>query len=90
MIQVIRDIGTVLIAVIVVLTLALIILYDTVNGKPFNIPAELYAIATLVVGFFFGQHATANGAASSRLTAAATAAQIAAQTSAAAPQSPTQ
>lgn len=74
--ELLRNIGALFIALAVVITLCLIVLYDVSNDKPVAIPVELAAPATLIIGFFFGQHATVSGVNGAVQTASKTAAEI--------------
>lgn len=78
-----RDVVAAALALILVLTFCLVILYSVVNGKGVDVPPVLQDLVFAVTAFFFGTHANGNGADSARKSAAATAAQIASQTIAA-------
>jgi hypothetical protein len=78
-----RDLGAFIIALILVATFCSIVIVDTIQSKPLNIPGELLVLVSAAVAFFFGAHANANGAYGAQQTAAATAAQIVTQTVAA-------
>lgn len=60
--QLARDIAAAVIALLIMLALILVVLYDVVNGKPIQIPSELAIPASLIVGYFYGSHAATNGA----------------------------
>ena len=83
MTQIVRDVGAVVLAVVLIVVFCLVVLYQVVNGKPINIPDSLLVLVSAVVAFFLGEHATSSGAANSQTTAANTAAQIVSQTNAA-------
>jgi hypothetical protein len=60
--QLIQAISAALIAVILTVAVVGIISYEAVNGRPFDVPAELWAPWTMIVAYFYGQHAATNGA----------------------------
>ncbi len=57
-----RDVAAAVIAMIIVLGLVLVVIFDVVNGKPVYLPPELSIPASLIVGYFYGSHAATNGA----------------------------
>jgi hypothetical protein len=60
--QLIQSIVAGLIALILTIAVVGIVSYEAVNGRPFDIPAELWAPWTMIVAYFYGQHAAINGA----------------------------
>ncbi len=74
-----REYVAAVLAAILVLSYCLAVLFQIVNRIPYSVPDAFLAIVVSVVSYFFGQHASTNGA----YAAGATAAQAAASTVAA-------
>ena len=69
-----REVVAAIIAALVIIVFCLIILFQIVNGKPVVIPDSLLALVSLIVGVYYGQHASTNGAYAAGAIAANTAA----------------
>lgn len=78
-----REVVAAIIAGLVIIVFCLIILFQIVNGKPVVIPDSLLALVSLIVGVYYGQHASTNGAYAAGAIAANTAAAAVKETNAA-------
>jgi hypothetical protein len=56
-----RDITEAGLAFLTVGSVAGIAIYDAINGKPVNVPPELYGFAGIVLGAYFRGSAAVNG-----------------------------
>lgn len=71
--QLIQEVTTSLIAIVLVAGTVAIVAYQAVNGKPFSVPDVLVALDFAVGGLYFGNVSAKNGARQAGTAAAQTA-----------------